>query len=356
LTSAFWGGPNGVPIEVSVQLANAISADAWLHVPVMADNNYMAQMATLVKALLGSSQKAYVELSNEVWNGSFSQNAYSIAQGKSLFPGAPNQWYAGWEWYGMRVAQMSDIWYGVYGGSSFNSQVVIVMAGQAANPAVLAEELSTPDWTGTGNGPAANHHIGAAAIAPYFLYAPSSTDVSTMLAKSDGGLTDLFATAYGQGGYSSVPQGGWIAQSNSWISSSASAIKSYGLPLVAYEGGQSLQGFPAYGDGATAVNLFIAANRDPRMATAYTAYFNGWKASGGTLFMTFSDVGSYSQYGEWGALENIMQTTSPLSGAPPKWQATQNFISSNPCWWSGCSGSITTTPAAIPMPPTLTVK
>ena len=354
-TFAFWGTPKGVPIEVAIQLANAVSADAWLNVPVMADNNYITQMATLVNGLLGTSQQAYVELSNEVWNSSFSQNAYSIVQGQALFPSAPNQWYAGWEWYGMRTAQIADIWYGVYGGSAFNSRVVIVMAGQAANPAVLTEELSTPDWTGTGNGPAASHHIGAAAIAPYFLGGLASSDISKMVTQPDGGLTDLFATVYAQAGFSSVPQGGFIVQSNSWVSSNMSVVAPYGIPLVAYEGGQGLEGFPAYRNGSAAVNLFITANRDPRMGTAYTAYFNGWKASGGTLLMAFNDVGAYTQYGEWGALENIMQTTSPLTGAPPKWQAIQNFISSNPCWWSGCSGNVTTTPAT-PMPPILTVK
>jgi hypothetical protein len=347
-TFAFWGSPKGVPIEVAVQLANLISADAWLNVPVMADNNYITQMATLVKGLLGTSQKAYVELSNEVWNGSFSQNAYSIAQGQALFPSAPNQWYAGWEWYGMRVAQMADIWFRVYGSVAFNSRVVIVMAGQAARPGVLKEELSTPHWTGTGNGPAASHHIGAAAIAPYFLGDFSSSDVSTMVAQPDGGLTDLFDTVYAQAGFSSVPQGGFIAQSNSWVSSNVSVVAPYRIPLVAYEGGQGLRGFPAYGNDSAAVSLFIGANRDARMGTAYAAYLNGWKASGGTLFMAFSDVGAYSKYGEWGALESIMQTTSPLTSAPPKWQALQNFISSTPCWWSSCTGSVTTAPAGFP--------
>ena len=56
-----------------MQLANAVSADAWMNVPVMADDNYITRMATLVHSQLGESQKIYVELSNEVWNSSFSQ-------------------------------------------------------------------------------------------------------------------------------------------------------------------------------------------------------------------------------------------------------------------------------------------
>jgi hypothetical protein len=38
----------GVPIETAVQLANAVSADAWMNIPVMADDNYINQIATLV--------------------------------------------------------------------------------------------------------------------------------------------------------------------------------------------------------------------------------------------------------------------------------------------------------------------
>ena len=53
----------------------------------------------------------------------------------------------------------------------------------------------------------------------------------------------------------------------------------------------------------------------------------------------YNDIGAYSKWGEWGALESFMQPTTPLTGAPPKWQALQNFISGNPCWWSGCSGN-----------------
>ena len=343
-TDAFWGTSKGVPLEIAVALANAISADAWLNAPVMADDNYITQMATLVNNLLGPSQRAYVELGNEVWNASFSANAYSIAQGRIAFPNQSNQYYAGWEWYGQRVAQMADIWHGIYGSTAFDSRVMIVMAGQAANTAVLQAELSTPDWTGAGNGPAASHHIGAAAIAPYFLSSPSAADLNTMLAQPDGGLTDMFATVYAQSGFPSVAAGGWLAQVGGWISShsamlASSQFGSYGIPLVAYEGGQSLEGFPTYLDGSPQVNLFIAANRDPRMAAAYTAYFNEWKTNGGTLLMNFSDSGASSQYGEWGALESIMQTVAPLSSAPPKWQAIQNFISATPCWWAGCASA-----------------
>jgi len=75
------------------------------------------------------------------------------------------------------------------------------------------------------------------------------------------------------------------------------------------------------------------------MAAAYTAYLGEWKANGGGLFMHFVDTYPPSQYGEWGALESTMQTVSPLSNAPSKWQALQNFILNQPCWWVGCAAA-----------------
>jgi hypothetical protein len=57
--------------------------------------------------------------------------------------------------------------------------------------------------------------------------------------------------------------------------------------------------------------LFDAANRDPRMGAFYTRYLDAWKTGGGGLFMHFSDFGSVSRFGRWGALELAPQTASP---------------------------------------------
>ncbi len=341
-SNAFWGTNRGVPLEIAIQLANTVGADAWLNIPAMADDDYVSQMANLVKAQLGTGQKAYVELSNEVWNGIFSQNAYAISKGQPLFPKAENKWYAGWEWYGMRVAQIGDIWYGAYGGS-FASRVTVVMAGQAANTAVLQEELSTPDWT---QGPAVNHHVGAAAVAPYFLGTPSDAVVNSLLASADG-LSALFAQL------NTTSSELAIAQRVLWMTSHAKLLAPYKLPMLAYEGGQSLQGVPTYGPNSAALNLFFAANRDPRMSSAYITYLSDWKSSGGTLFMHYADSFPMSQFGMWGLLESTMQTIAPLSAAPAKWQAVQNFITNNPCWWNGCSGGPSNggSLGEVPLPP-----
>jgi hypothetical protein len=342
LTNAFWGTNKGVPIEAAVQLANAISADAWLNIPHMADDNYITQMATLVHTQLGAGQKAYVEFSNEVWNGVFAQYNYAVNAGQALWPsqlggGGGFAWNR--NWYGMRAAQMCDIWKSAWG--SDGNRVVCILAAQAATPYTATAALDCPYWAA--GAPCSAHGFGAVAIAPYFGYAGVPV---AWTSQADGGLASLFQSLYSQND-PSISAGGSLNQTSQWEQAYITALAKYKLPMVAYESGQSYESSPA---SATApiTNLYVTANRDPRMGTAYTNYLQQWKTNGGQLIMLFNDIGAYGQFGEWGALESIMQTISPLSSAPPKWQAIQNFISGNACWWANCAG----TPSATPMAPT----
>jgi hypothetical protein len=359
-TNAFFGTSKGVPIEIAVQLANAVSADAWTNVPVMADDNFISQMATLVHSQLGSSQKIYVELSNEVWNSSFSQSKYAVDRGKALWPtrsSSHGDFEYNREWFGMRTAQMCDIWRSVWRS---DPRLVCVLGAQAAWSFSATEALKCPYWSQ--GAPCSGHAIDAVAIAPYMGGAVPSAWTS----QADGGLANLFQSLYSQNdptmddesffsrilrrwfrSETTIPAGGFMAQDAAWEQEFITNLAPYRLPLLAYEGGQT------YANGATDAldGLYMAANRDPRMGQAYARYFQQWKAVGGQLFMYYNDVGVESKYGSWGAVESIMQTTTPLSGAPPKWQAIQKFISGTPCWWPSCSGTIgpgqaTTVPAA----------
>jgi hypothetical protein len=343
LTNASWASPKGVPIETTIQLANAISADPWLNVPHMADDNYITQMATLVHTQLGAGQKVYVELSNEVWNGVFTQYHYAVSAGQALWPsqsggGGGYAWNR--NWYGMRAAQTCDLWKAAWGSDA--NRVVCVLGAQAASTYSANTSLDCPFWTS--GAPCSAHGFGAVAIAPYFGYAGVPL-VWALL--PDGGLANLFQSLYSQTD-PKIAAGGSLNQASQWESSYIAAMAKYKLPVLAYESGQSYESSPA-GAADPITLLYLGANRDPRMGTAYTNYLQTWKANGGQLIMLFNDIGAYGQFGEWGALESIMQTTRPLTSAPPKWQAIQNFIDGNPCWWANCAG--TGTPTVTPMAP-----
>lgn len=191
-TYAFFGTSKGVPIEIALKLANAVSADAWVNVPVMATDDYITQMATLVHNQLGSNQKIYVELSNEVWNSGFSQYRYAVSQGHALWPSQPSGdggFEYNREWFGMRTAQMCDIWKSVWGS---DPRLVCVLGAQAAWSFSATEALKCPYWTQ--GAPCSGHAINAVAIAPYMGGAVPPAWTS----QADGGLANLFQSLYSE--------------------------------------------------------------------------------------------------------------------------------------------------------------
>jgi hypothetical protein len=332
---AGWGSTNGVPIETVLQLCNSVGADCWVNVPHKANNDYITQMATLAHANLAASQKIYIEFSNEVWNGMFAQDGYATAQGQALWPNAGVSSFAyNRSWYGMRTAQMCDIWKSVWGADW--PRVVCVLGTQTGNSGVATQALDCPLWTGNGNAPCSNHNINAIAEAPYFGFIQVQ---KSLLAAADGGQAQLFGEL-----------GSDLSQVANEEAQDKKYLAGYNLPIIAYEGGQTL-----ISSDPAILSLYIAANRSPRMGAEYTTAFNDWKANGGQVYVVFADIYKSGNYGEWGALESFMDTVSPLSSAPPKWQAIQNFISGTPCWWSGCTGTIGTA-SATPTAPILSVK
>jgi hypothetical protein len=101
----------------------------------------------------------------------------------------------------------------------------------------------------------------------------------------------------------------------------AAMARKYGLPMIAYEGGQHLWNMS--GQGAPELDaLFYAANRDRRIGALYSRYLKDWTEAGGGLFMHLLDCGSFENAGNWGALEYI---TQPRSEAP-KYDALQRFM------------------------------
>lgn len=348
ITDAGWGSAGGVPLEVEIQLANTVSADPWLNVPISANDDYITQMATLAHNTLNTDLKVYVELSNEVWNTGFSQYKYAAAQGQATWPNAGAS--AGdynRSWFGMRTAQMCDIWKSVWGTDY--SRVVCVLGAQAANPQTATQSLKCPLWTGSGHAPCSAHAINAVAIAPYFFnfQAPVS-----WLSLADGGVANIFQQLNKGGMLAATLDGGStsgdMARVSGWEAAYKTALAPYKLPFVAYEGGQSLVAVSS-ADNTQLAKVYAQANRDSRMGAAYTTALDEWKANGGEVYVLYDDINPPTLWGEWGLLESYMDPISPLGASPPKWNAVQNFISGNPCWWTDCAGAITANVPSAPV-------
>ena len=339
-SQAFWGivsSPgnvdpmgDGVPVEVMVALCNEIGADGWFNMPPLSTDDYVTQFATLVHATLNSNLKAYVEYGNEIWNnGQLATFSDLITLGEAAFPGYDFEFGAGFYYGILRAVQNGATWKSVWGPDS--ARVIRVVAGQTGYNGLYGRNSFILSFTaGMYGGNPSNftgtvaQNVDVFADAPYLFFGTSGiTPPDTFT------LDQLFTEIFSGGLISGDYPGGLIAQTLNQAAGDLATAQAYGLPLVAYEGGQSLID-STYTDTALQT-LYMAANRDPRMGTAYTTLFNGWKALGGTLFIHLTDIGAYSKFGYWGALENVLQTSSP------KYDALMNFISANPCWWSNCA-------------------
>lgn len=308
MTDAHWTA-TGVPVESMVALANTLNADAWFNMPHLATDEYMREFATYVRDHLNPNLKAYIEYSNEVWNGGpggYESAEYCKAEGTRL--GLSNDpFQAQLRYYSQRAVQMFRIWNDVYGGRS--TRVVRVLAGQM-NPWTGVQIM---DWQN------AYQEADAYAIAPYFNTNP--TDEARVAAYNTTQLFDYINSTL-------------IPNVELQITGNAENTRTRNIELITYEGGQHLIERPGYENNANMNRLYDDANRDPRMGEVYTRLLTSWKNNGGHLFMHLTNVTQYmpGNVGRFGSLESLVQNNVPVRSSA-KYDALQNFIRNNPRWW-----------------------
>ena len=298
-----YAGPAGVPIEVMIDLANTLHVDPWFCIPHQASDDYVRQFAALLHARLDPALHPHIEYSNEVWNWGFSQTAYANAQSQALGLDSPYGQPA--IFYATRAVQIFKLMQAEYGGDS--GRIVRVLAGQAAWDNFLTAMLAYKDT-------AANADV--MAVAPYF-NAASADDAAqvatTLTLTSDQVVDQMLANVRGD--------------IKSWMTHNAALATKYHLKLKAYESGpgDSSSYFPADKQDAV-TSLFVSANNNPRMRAVYLEYYGQWLAAGGDTMNQYSDVGNWSKWGLWGALQYVTQDPA----TSPKYQGLMAFIAANP--------------------------
>jgi Ca2+-binding RTX toxin-like protein len=327
-SSETWGTDSGVPVEVMVDLANQTGVSPWFNMPHGASDDYIRKFAEYVRDHLDPKLTAYVEFSNEVWNWMFPQSQYAVKQAEARW-GKDAE--AGWmQWYGMRTAQMSQIWKQAFGDQA--NRVKSVISTQTAWKGLENPVLNTPEWVKEGNQPAYKY-VDAYAVTGYISgelgSAENADTVREWLKEPDGGVSK----ALQQLRYGGLLQGqDSLPDVIDRFKYHAGVAQQHGLQLVAYEGGQHIVNAGTISNNAaddTALsNLFMELNRRPEMQQIYQNLLEGWKAAGGTLFNHFVDVSRSTKYGSWGALENLQQSTSP------KYAALTDFLNKYERWWS----------------------
>ena len=287
----------GVPLEWLTDLANQLNCDAWFCMPHKADDDYIKQFALYVKDNLKPELRAWVENSNEVWNGGFQQNKDASKAGLQL-KFAYKPWEAALRYYAYRSVQIFKIWTYVYSG---NDRFVRVLASQAATEYASEQILSFQD---------AASHADVLAIAPYISFMVPHAD--------ENGLNDRTVSTWNLEQLFKYLNAVSLPESIQWVKNSKKVADQYGLKLVAYESGQHLVGVAGAENNEKLNDLLYRANADERMGDIYSKSLMKWTQLGGDLTCSFNSVGGWSKWGSWGLLQN--HDDAPASS--PKFMAT----------------------------------
>jgi hypothetical protein len=286
----------GVPWEDIIELANLTGKDIWINIPVAADDDYVRQLARLLKARLNPAGKIYVEYSNEVWNGQFKQHKanFDLAEAEALgardsilaFDGKRERNIAGYRRIAKRAKEISDLFRETFGAAAMMARVRPIFASQVVNP--YATRLGL-DFAASVFGPPSRYFY-ALAGAPYFNLGPEQKNPSLT---ADQVLAAMRASI------------GRLPTANHFEENVALASW-YGLPFIAYEGGSD-----TFGPGSLEAKK--EASLDPGMQNVCERYLQTWFEGGGGLFMWFdAGAGNWnSPYGTWELTTDLMMTDTP---------------------------------------------
>ncbi len=274
----------GIAWEYVIALANQAHKDIWINIPAGVDltdpsaNNYVIQLASLLKASLNPLLNVYVEYSNEVWNSDFSQNAANLnaainevnngADPSLNYDHADNKWYWGFRRVAHQLVRISQLFAQVYGDAAINTTIRPVFAFQAAQPFLTEDVLR---YVNRNFGPPCVFFY-AIAGAPYFSAAGNDATLDDLFANLQTGLNlDMH-------GFSGLPAyRGGVQWNNVTFKSLANY---YNLKSFTYEGGPDL---------SQEKNTALAEQglSDPRMSRLIQDELADFYGCGNDLFMYY---------------------------------------------------------------------
>ncbi len=279
----FQGGPTGVAWEYIIQLCNEAQIDLYGNIPCLATDDYIRQLATLMKNTLDPERKIYIEYANELWNfpGPWDAHrnrllALDEMAGSGDYPydydGATGEYV----WAARRTVCMgvkiSTIFREVFGDDQMMTRVRPLLCEQVGNGQgtvsgalwFLFDYFGNPDNVAIPHPP--KYFFYGVACAPYYNPDPTAS------------INDIWTSGNFNGNNFAT----------NLIETDAQLTATFGLPLCAYEGG------PEMSLGTTGP----AAWSDPRMTDLIVQNHHIFSQYGGELF-------TYTEAIHWGDTSDV---------------------------------------------------
>lgn len=295
-TSMYQTAAAGVDYSNIVALSNYTKADAWINIPVKATDDYVHNLARYLKANLNPTLNVHIEYSNELWNGGDQlQGTYNLLQARvdPTFNNKSDDTGKMAERAAEKLRTSVEIFKQEFGSST---RLRPEIGGFIANPYWGQWEI---DWLKSKgvNLKADNYRI---AIAPYVPGSP--TDLGENAGDSATTIINKLS-AFMNGSI------------KTWITQNKGVADAAGIKLDSYEA--------AIGSfyGTTNLQTHIDLQNDPRLGDLEKQFIAMWdQASGGGLYNAFGLVSPYSQWGQWGLLNDVNATGSV------KWDAVSSLV------------------------------
>jgi hypothetical protein len=325
-----WQGIGG-PWEYVILLSNQTGKDAWINIPVMADDDYVLNVARMfaygsdgvnpytsfkknpVYPPLNPKLKLYVEYSNELWNsaGPFPQfhdnckeasdelvstsgksplNWDGIWNGVAYNSETPDNW--NWKMCGRhttkRSVEISNIFRSVFGDAAMVARVRPVLMSQlgyAGGTLFNEMKMMLEYYDNMAGDYVANPHS-----PKYYFYGAGGSayyDPSPKVSTLDAFFEDA---------------GMKPAGIEHKLQDDAHYVAAMGLKRVAYEGGPSLDS-----DSGARDAISPHAVNDKRMTNAMVEMHNAWSNNGGDLLVYYVSTGGY----QWGFTSDVYNLSTP---------------------------------------------
>ena len=323
-----WQGIGG-PLEHAILLANETGRDAWINIPILADDNYVMNVAKMlaygsdgvnpyssaeaapIYPPLNSNLKVYVEYSNEIWNsaGAFTQfhDNCQLASDELVAGNSPLNWDGIWNnvayvrgganssWnYSMcwrrpakRTVEISTIFRTVFGDAAMMTRVRPVMMTQlgSSGRSLFDETKMLFDYYNKMD----SRYAGATVARPpsYYIYGAGGSGYYNVTSPITITTLDQLFTSPDMLPAGFAPE----------LQADVKYTAAMGVKRVAYEGGPSFDRT----NNSTIDGLYAQAVLDPRIKTAVVDMHNEWSAKDGDLLVYYRQTGDY----QWGFTPNV---------------------------------------------------